>query len=377
MSTAAGCRFPISTGFNLIMDTDISSEIQQQLQQAQANQEPLVIVGGDSKSFYGPPIAGEPLAVAGHRGIVDYTPTELVITARCGTPLSELEAVLTEAGQMLPFEPPHFGPSATLGGTIATGLAGPRRPYAGAVRDAVLGVRCINGMGELLNFGGQVVKNVAGYDVARLMAGALGTLGVLLEASLKVIPRPRCERTLIFELTPEVALARMNRWAGQPLNLSAVAWHDSRLYVRLAGTDAGVAAVQRQLGGEELTAGSDFWTALREQQLDYFADPRPLWRLALPPAAPLLDIDGDWLIDWGGAQRWLLTTAAANLIRQAVTAVGGHATAFRRPPAGIPVFQPLAPALQQIHQRLQAAFDPAGILNRGKLFAATSDQAAA
>ena len=350
------------------MQADITDDLKAGVDEAVAMQSPVSIIGGSSKSFYGQDVIGQPLAVGRHRGIADYEPSELVITVRSGTPLTEVEAALQQAGQMLPFEPPHFGETATIGGAIATGLSGPRRPYAGAARDAVLGVRCINGLGEICSFGGRVVKNVAGYDVSRLMTGALGTLGVLLELSIKVVPIPRQETTLVFELDRVAAMRQMITWGGKPLGLSAAAFIDRRLYVRLSGTAEGVQAGRRKLGGEEEPASERLWTDLREQRLEFFQDPRPLWRLSVPPACSLADIPGVWLIDWGGAQRWLKTDVPVTDIRHAVEQVGGHASCLRNKPASVTVFHPLPPALFAIHRRLKAAFDPKGIFNPGRLY---------
>jgi glycolate oxidase FAD binding subunit len=265
---------------------------------------------------------------------------------------------------MLGFEPPHFGPAATLGGTLACGLSGPRRPYAGSARDFVLGATIVNGAGEVLEFGGQVMKNVAGYDLSRLMVGAFGTLGVLLEVSLKVLPRPARELTLAFELGAAEALRRMNDWAGRPLPLSAAGHLDGRLYLRLSGSEQGVAAARAKLGGEPVNDGDTFWRALREHELDFFAAWTPLWRLSLPPAAPPLDLSGRQLIDWGGAQRWLASDAPATTIQAAAAAAGGYATPFRHGPGALSAFTGLDPTLRALHARLQRAFDPRGVFAR-------------
>ncbi len=344
---------------------DLSESLRERVREAMASGSPLAIQGGGSKSFYGRPALGAALEVTGHRGIVEYEPTELVITARAGTPLASVEAALAEQGQMLGFEPPHFGPTATLGGTVACGLSGPRRPYAGALRDAVLGVKMLNGKGEILSFGGQVLKNVAGFDVSRLMAGALGTLGVLLEISLKTLPRPEAEETLAFELTAEQALATMNRLAGQPWPLSASCHDGGRLYLRLSGAAAALRASREKLGGEALGQGEKFWADLREQRLAFFDGPQPLWRLSLAPASP--PTPGACLTDWGGALRWLKTDAPAESVFAAARQAGGHATLFRSRHKTGPVFQPLPPRLQTLHVELKKAFDPKGVLNPGRL----------
>lgn len=327
--------------------------------------EPLAITGGGSKAFFGGAIRGAPLSISDHHGIVSYEPSELVITARAGTPLRVIEETLSTEGQMLPFEPPHFG-EATLGGTVACGLSGPRRPYAGAVRDFVLGVEIVNGRGERLRFGGEVIKNVAGYDLSRLMAGALGTLGVLLSVSLKVLPRPETEMTLLQECSPETALERLNGWAARPLPLSGACHHDGRLRIRIAGTEKAVTAARRSIGGG-VDGNGNFWSDLREQRLDFFAGTVPLWRLSVPQDAPPHPVTADGLIDWGGAQRWVRSGASAGELQQAAVAMGGHAHCFRGGDRQA-AFHPLPKALLAIHRRLKAAFDPAGILNPGRLY---------
>jgi len=335
---------------------------------------PLTIRGGGSKHFYGPPGTGEALDVRSHTGVIDYAPSELVISARCGTPLANVEALLAEHGQMLGFEPPHFGPHATLGGCVATGLSGPRRASAGSVRDFMLGARLLDGRGQVLGFGGRVMKNVAGYDVSRVLAGSLGMLGVILDVSLKVLPQPAASLTLRFELAEETALHTLNRWGGQPLPISASCWHDGQLWVRLAGATAAVAAAHRQLGGDALdTADAErLWQDVREHRHDFFTRAAnaglPLWRLSVPATRPLLLLSGTQLIEWGGALRWWATSAPPAEVRAA--ARGGHATLFRANTdpsdtqrAAINVFQtPDATALA-IQHRLKQEFDPHGVFN--------------
>ena len=340
--------------------------LQEQVRAATASRSPLAIRAGGSKDFYGNETRGELLDPRGYAGIVAHEPTELVITARCGTPLAELEAALDAAGQMLPFEPPHFGPAATVGGCVAAGLAGPRRSSAGGVRDYVLGAKLLTGTGEVLSFGGTVMKNVAGYDVARLAAGSLGVLGVITEVSLKVLPKPVAEATLRLELDERAALTKMNEWAGRPLPVSATAWRDGVLHVRLSGARAAVAEAQKTIGGQ-LVDGSALWLSLREQTDAFFAGEAPLWRLALPSTAESIDLPGAQLIEWGGAQRWLRSDAPAGGIRACAAARGGHATLFRGG-ARRDVFTPLPAPLAAIHGRLKAEFDPAGIFNPGRMY---------
>jgi glycolate oxidase FAD binding subunit len=332
---------------------------------------PLRVRGSGSKDFYGGEPRGEVLDTRPHAGIVGYEPTELVVTARGGTPLAELEAALARERQMLPFEPPHFGPQATLGGCVAAGLSGPRRASAGAVRDYVLGVRLMDGRGRELVFGGQVMKNVAGYDVSRLVAGSLGTLGVILDVSLKVLPRPPAEITLGFEMQEAAAIDALNRWAGSPLPISASAWCGGALRLRLSGSESGLRAAVEKLGGERIdrAAAEGFWRGIREQADAFFAGETPLWRLSLPSNAPPIGLAGAQLIEWGGALRWSRTSAEAAAVREAAAAAGGHATLFRGGDRTRDAFSPLAPALARLHKDLKAAFDPAGILNPGRLYA--------
>jgi glycolate oxidase FAD binding subunit len=336
--------------------------------QAAATRTPLCIRGGGSKDWYGQDVQGTVLDTTAYRGITDYEPTELVISARCGTPLAEIEARLAQHGQMLAFEPPHFGPGATIGGTVAAGLSGPRRQAAGAVRDFVLGAVLVDGQGQVLHFGGKVMKNVAGYDVSRLLAGSLGVFGVIAEVSLKVLPRPVAECTVQLQMTQDDALRRLNEWGGQPLPVSASSWHDGVLTVRLSGARSAVDAARTRIGGEALDDADAWWRALREHEGAFFTEAGGLWRLSLPTVAPPLDLPGTQLIEWGGAQRWLRTDADADAIRAAASQAGGHATLFRGGDRRAGVFQPLAPAVHAIHRQLKNAFDPAGVFNRGRMY---------
>ena len=365
------------------------------IREAARQKRPLCIRGGGTKDFYGGPVHGYKLNTGDYRGIVAYEPTELVITARAGTPLAEIEAALLEQDQMLAFEPPYFGdlPSpltplppgagegnvvpakpamrmATLGGCVAAGLSGPRRSYAGAVRDFVLGARILDGKGDDLRFGGQVMKNVAGYDVSRLMAGSLGTLGVLLEVSLKVLPLPASEATLVLKCGEADAISLMNGWAGQPLPITATAYRDGDLGVRLSGARVAVDAAVAKISGAPVAPAQAirFWTGIREHADPFFADSRPLWRLSVASTAPPLDLPGHQLIEWGGALRWLKSTADARTLRDAAARSGGHATLFRGGDKSGGVFHPLPPALMKLHRNLKQAFDPAGVLNPGRLY---------
>jgi glycolate oxidase FAD binding subunit len=335
--------------------------------------EPLRIRAGGSKDFYGNTPRGQILDPRPWSGIEAYEPSELVVTVRAGTPLAQLERTLAEQGQMLAFEPPHFGAGATVGGCVAAGLAGPRRASVGytqgGLRDFVLGARLLDGNARLLRFGGTVMKNVAGYDVSRVLAGSLGLLGLIVDVSLKVLPLPRAEQTLCFALHADDALEQLCAWRSRPLPLSASAWCDGVLSVRLSGAEPALAAARRQLGGELVPAqmADAYWLQLREQQLSWFAGELPLWRIALPAAAGQLPLGSTQLIEWGGMLRWLRSAAPSQQIRDAAARLGGHATLFRGGDRSQGVFAPLSPALLGIHRRLKEEFDPAGIFNPDRL----------
>jgi len=330
---------------------------------------PLRLRGGGSKDFYGGPLQGEVLDTRGHSGIIGYEPTELVITARAGTPLVEIESALAARRQVMACEPPHFG-AATVGGVVAAGLSGPRRASAGSLRDFVLGVKLMDGEGRELNFGGQVMKNVAGFDVSRLITGSLGTLGLILEVSLKVLPLPVAEATLRFELPQDHALDAMNRWAGQPVPLAATCWQGDVLTLRLCGAQAAITAACKTLGGERIAEpeAAAFWAALREQTNAFFVGDAPLWRLSLPSVTPPLDLPAPQLIEWGGAQRWLRGAVDVASLREMAANAGGHATLFRGGEKTGGVFAPLSPGLMEVHRRLKQSFDPYGVFNPSRLY---------
>jgi glycolate oxidase FAD binding subunit len=349
-------------------ENNIDEQICLAVKQAAAEGAPLRLQGGDTKGFYGRASEGHPLDLCGLKGIVDYEPSELVITARAGTSLLDLESELAEQGQMLGFEPPHFGDGATLGGAIACGLSGPRRAYAGSARDFVLGARIINGRGELMRFGGQVMKNVAGYDISRLAVGAMGTLGVIVEVSMKVLPIPAREATVQFSTPVESVIRQMNEWAGQPMPISGTCYHDGKLFVRVSGSVKGVDAAIDKLGGELMEDGAAYWHGVKEQRHSFFTDDQPQWRISVPQAAPPLPIEGDWLIEWGGGQRWLKTDAPADVVRNQAEAAGGHATLFRGGDRSGEVFHPLSPGLSDLHRNLKNAFDPNRIFNPGRMY---------
>lgn len=350
------------------------AELRDRVRAAAAARTPLCIRGGGTKDFYGQPPAGEPLEMRGWHGIVGYEPTELVITARCGTPLAEVEAALAERGQMLAFEPPAFGAAATIGGVIAAGLSGPRRASAGAARDFVLGATLLDAAGRELRFGGQVMKNVAGYDVSRLACGSLGILGPILEVSLKVLPLPAAEASLRLPIDEAGALRAVNEWGGQPLPLSASAWCEGVLSLRLSGAAAAVEAAVARFEREHGTARLDpaqaraYWAGVREQTDAFFDGAQPLWRLSVPATAPVVDLPGARMFEWGGALRWLRSDASAETVRAAVSRLGGTATLFRGGDRAAGVFHPLAPVNVALQRRLKDAFDPARIFNPGRMY---------
>jgi FAD/FMN-containing dehydrogenase len=345
---------------------------------ARASRAPLQVVGGGTKAFYGEAPRGEPLPMRDLTGITSYEPSELVVTVRAGTPLAELESVLAAKGQCLPFEPPRFAAGGTVGGMVAAGLAGPSRAAVGALRDYVLGVTLLDGRGELLTFGGQVMKNVAGYDVSRLIAGSWGVLGVICEVSLKVLAAPAVTATLEYEWHEARALREMARWRAQPVPLQASAWCDSRLRIRLAGSRAAVLEARARLGGTAVDAepASTFWESVRDHRHEFFAtaaDEREqgtaLWRLSVPPTAAPFSLAGRQFIEWGGAQRWWRTAAPAAEVRAAAAGVCGHATLVRAADKSAGAFAPLSGELMRIHRALKTAFDPERILNPGRLYA--------
>jgi glycolate oxidase FAD binding subunit len=349
-------------------------QLQERVKSAAANNTLLRIRAGGSKDFYGETLRGEVLDVSGYSGIIEYEPTELVITARCGTPLSTLEAALDAQNQMLAFEPPRFA-GATIGGVIASGIGGPAAGYAGRMRDFVLGAKLIDGKGQHLAFGGQVMKNVAGYDVSRMLAGSLGTLGVITQVSLKVLPKPVASCTLQFELNEADALRKLNDWAGQPLPLSASSWCGGVLRVRLAGARAAVDAATHKMGGEVLAQeqAANAWQGMRDHTDAFFTQRsagHPLIRIAVPSVALPLDLPGQGLIQWVGAERWV-KDCDLQQARDAAKKAGGHATRFSQG-NGLTngsFMSPLDPVSKRIHQNLKNEFDPTGIFNRGRMFA--------
>jgi glycolate oxidase FAD binding subunit len=350
------------------MADDFIQSLTERIRAARAAKTPLRVRSGGTKDFYGRAAIGEVLDVSSNSGIVAYEPKELVLTVKAGTPLREVERALARERQMLAFEPPRFGERATIGGTVAAGFSGPRRPYAGSLRDFVLGTRIVNGKGEDLSFGGRVIKNVAGYDVSRLMAGALGTLGVLTEISFKVLPKPAADLTLSYQMDEASATHQVNAWAGKPLPLSGTAWLAGRLLVRVSGAETAVAAARKRMGGDEATDLPDFWEALRDQRIAFFDNTLPLWRMSVPQTAAPISTPHHQLIEWGGGQRWVCGELDAEELRADVQRAGGHVTLFRHGDKSAGVFHPLQPALMKIHTRLKQAFDPDGILNPGRMY---------
>ncbi len=351
---------------------DALQTIADKLRKAAEQGRPVRVRGGGTKDFYGQQLCGELLDTRPLAGITAYEPSELVVTVGAGTRLGDLQDALAERQQYLPFEPPQFGNAGTVGGMVAAGLAGPARASAGGVREHVLGVQMLNGKGERLKFGGQVMKNVAGYDVSRLMAGSMGTLGVIVEVSLKVLPLPPAECTLLFELSETSARQQLNRWGGQPLPINASCWSGGQLAVRLRGARAAIESAQRSMGGSALEPerATRQWAAVRDQSLPSFrlAPGEALWRVSVPDTATPLNL-GPTLIEWHGALRWLrLPPDAAPRVRAAAARAGGHATLFRGGDGRVPVFTPMPAPLARIHAQLKQAFDPAGILNPGRMF---------
>lgn len=348
--------------------SDISKELIARVSQARDTKTKLNIVGRGSKAFLGRQPQGETISVAKHRGILAYEPVELVMTARAGTPIVEIEAALAERGQMLAFEPANFAGEASIGGTLACNLSGPARPWGGSIRDAVLGIKLINGSGEHLNMGGQVLKNVAGYDVSRMQAGAMGTLGIITQLSFKVMPKPLASLTLVQEMDAEQAIETMNQLAGKAKPLTGACWLDNKLYLRLSGAQSAIDGTLTQWAGELLDNDAQFWHSLREQQLDFFAGDEPLWRFSVNSSAAHFYPDKHWLIDWGGSQRWLRGPQSREALEREASKARGQVGLFRGGDRSVEVFHPQSAALQKIHQRLKQSFDPESIFNPGRLY---------
>ena len=366
----------IKTTLKIKSMQDIIDQYTNTIRTAAKSKTPLFIRGGGSKDFYGNSMnrdGHDILSAAAYTGIIDYDPTELVMTARAGTPLADLETELQKQNQMLGFEPPHFGPEATLGGCVASGLSGPRRVYVGAARDFVLGIRMLDGNGSNLHFGGKVIKNVAGYDISRLITGSMGTLGLLLEVSIKVLPIPPFELTLRMQMKEAEAIEKMNQWAGKPLPISATCFYENNLTLRLSGAESAIRAARAKLGGELISDGPIFWNSIREQTHPFFQCGSSLWRLSLKSNAPPLKLLGQQLIEWGGALRWLACSGEhmdteENIVRSESILANGNATLFRSNKRSDSVFHPPGPQMIKIYQRIKEKFDPVGIFNPGRMF---------
>lgn len=345
------------------MNNTIEAELASQVTAASQTQSPLKIIAGRSKTFYGNAVQGEQLDISRHSGIIEYQPSELVITARSGTKLTDIEQTLADNNQMLAFEPPMHNNDASYGGAIATGLSGPRRAFTGATRDFVLGTRIINGKGEILQFGGQVMKNVAGYDASRLMAGAQGTLGVLLDISVKVLPKPEQETTLQHDCNESAARELLSNWIQRGLPVSASCHINNTLYIRLSNTENCVQSACKSIGGD--VCDDSIWQAIRNQTHDFFKQAQ-LWRVSIPSASASIASSGPQLHEWAGALRWIVSDKPLYDIAKNF---GGHATRYTLHDENITdCFQPLSPGIMALHKRLKHAFDPMHILNPGRLY---------
>lgn len=343
-----------------------------QIRQASAAGAPLNIVGGNTKSFLARRRDGESVSTAGHTGVVSYDPTEMVITVRAGTTLADVESVLGESGQILGFEPPRLGDASTIGGVISSGLSGPARPYRGRARDFVLGIEMVNGLGEVLRFGGRVMKNVAGYDVSRLVAGASGVLGLISEISIRVVPKPAVEKTLTWQLDADEARAKMRTIASAPWPITAMCADASGLRVRASGSPEAVNDAVHQLQPDRADDDVEYWVQIRNLSLEALQPlpQKPLWRLSVPPASADFGAAAE-LYDWGGAQRWLRSGAEPETLKQAAIACGGYAQCFHSVEPRSEFLSMPDPALWPLTQRLCRSFDPAGIFNRGHHFPST------
>ncbi len=350
----------------MLEDSNIEADLLAQVKEALEKKQALRIVGGDSKAFYGEQVDAENIYMSGHSGVVDYDPAELVITLRAGSRLRDVEGLLAQHQQMLAFEPPCYSDNSTIGGVVASGLAGPRRAFSGGVRDYLLGVKMIDGRGQLLGFGGRVIKNVAGFDISRSMVGAMGTLGLLLEVSIRVVPLPATEVTLSFEHDGAGDHTHwINSLGSKPLPLSASLWHRGQSLVRLSGSEVGVAQASKQLGGEEVQFD---WRNLAVQKHDFFEPGQAITRVAVPPTAPLLDVDAACLVEWRGAQRWFSGELGMSRLRAQVDALNGSVCAFRDHPRGVLKFHTLPEAMLGLQRQVKARFDPLGIFNPDRMY---------
>jgi glycolate oxidase FAD binding subunit len=354
-----------------IPQVNLEDDLQSQIELVSANGVPVRIIGGNTKAFYGHLVDAVDIDVSGHSGIVDYDPAELVITLRAGCKLKEVESLLAEKGQMLGFEPPHFGDEATIGGMVASGLTGPRRAFSGAIRDFILGVKLLNGRGEIVNFGGRVIKNVAGFDVSRLMVGALGTLGVLLEVSIRVIPKFEAEETLVFEhLDAQAHIDWINQQRRLPYPISASVWHQGQTKIRLSGSQQGIHSASHDLGGDKIDS-DEIWSGLKEQTHSFFGQEKSIARVSVPSVEPDFLIAESQLIEWGGAQRWIEApqTSLDQLRQQVSQHHRGTVCAFRGYDRHADIFHRPTDAIMTLHRNLKSSFDPTGMFNPGRLYA--------
>ena len=357
-----------------IPENDISSALQNSVKDAISNKTALYIHGGNSKLFFGNVVDTPSLDISRHTGIIDYDPTELCITVRAGTLLSDIEKVLESENQILPFEPPQYTPNTTIGGALAAGISGPRRAYSGSVRDAILGVKIINGEGEIANFGGQVMKNVAGYDLSRMMVRSQGTLGVILEASIRLLPKPKNEITVCLEGSQKFALDFFHKSKAQQLPITASAWFNDQVFLRLSGSEKLLAHQLKKLIKENdaspAKSPDNFWNDIRDHKHQFFGrTEKPLWRLSLPPASEeLVQINDNQLIEWGGAQRWVKTNTPANIIHSSANTRQGYATLFQGNIPDTPSFPKLDENLMKLHKQLKHNMDPHGIFNPGRMY---------
>ncbi|MCM0613213.1 glycolate oxidase subunit GlcE [Marinobacter sediminum] len=350
---------------------DIYQQLREQVLQARDGGQKLNIAGGETKAFMGreADAGAGTLNIGEHSGIVEYHPVELVLTVRAGTPLSEIEATLAEQGQALHFEPPRLGAASTIGGTLACNLSGPARPWSGSVRDQVLGVRLLNGKGEHLRFGGQVMKNVAGYDVSRLQAGAMGTLGVMTEISLKVMPKPAASMTLVQEMGMDEVIHYMNSRAAESKPITGACWVDGKVYLRLSGARSAVEATAEKWSGEVMEKGGEFWQQVQDMQHGFFAgNDVPLWRFSVGSTAANPKLEGDWFIDWAGSQRWFRGAGELKDMEPLARAAGGQVSLFRGGDRSEEVMHHQPEALKTIQRRIKNAFDPDNIFNPGRLY---------
>ena len=335
---------------------------------AYSSKQALSIQGANSKLFYGNHIDAFEVSTVDLNGIIEYQPSELYLTAYAGTTLHTIEQTLAEHHQMLSFEPPSYSDSGTLGGVVACGLSGPRRPYADAIRDCILGTNIINGKGEYLSFGGKVMKNVAGYDVSRLMCGALGTLGILTQVSIKVLPKPKFEVTLTFEFNQEAALKHLHQWLNSLIPISATYFANNQLWIRIAGLENSVEKIHQQLGGELIPSSDLFWQAIKNHQHEFFQSDMPLWRCIVPHNTTSVGIEGDSCFEWHGGLRWIKSHEPYEKVVTACQSLRGHATLFRAPYDTVDCFSPMNDQLKKLHLSLKHAFDPAGILNPRRMY---------